>query len=102
MRRTLALVFALVAAAALSAAAAPRSDDATSKPTFRGFSDPRGTGMTDSLRARLQQAPPTDRVRVIVTYGDDGGDSLFARQFVGQPHLVVVPNKKNDGCRNYG
>ncbi len=87
MRRILALVLSLVAMASLSAAAAPRSDDTTFFPTFRGFADPRGTGMTDSLRLRLQQIRPNDLVRVIVTYDDDGGDSFFARQSVGNFEL---------------
>ncbi|MCH8183599.1 MAG: S8 family serine peptidase [Proteobacteria bacterium] len=84
MRRILAFGLLLAAVASLSAAAAaPRSDDASFIPTFRGFADPRGTGMTDALRAKLQQFRPNDRVQVIVTFDEDGGDSFFARQSVG-------------------
>ena len=85
MRRIFALGLALATASLLSgaSAAAPRSDDTTFFPTFRGFADPRGTGMTDSLRAKLRLFRPNDRVRVIVTYDDGGGDSFFARQRVG-------------------
>ena len=83
MRRILACCLVLAVAGSLSAAAAPRSDDTAFFPTFRGFADPRGTGMTDSLRAKLRRFQPNDRVRVIVTYDDDGGDSFFARLRVG-------------------